>query len=301
MSKAPEELEPVEFKVLLHEELWESSDDIESEVGEHIGLGNVSHGLLASLSLHEVKEDLDRVDDINHKFDSDKSFVLPGDSFMSMVLCGRSISDPLHVNCGKDLDEGVDDQLVDDHKGDEEVPEPDKGRLGVEHVPRHLLLLLLFKPVLSFLIDVVVDHHLLLVLFRHLGDSDLESNLVVVLTGLLPKLVNSLISLELIHFKPLNFSSVLVFLAFAAKTKAGGRETSFLRIFRSLASISSSFIELIRRFDHVTPLFDVVRWKRHILLVKRVISLLVSLSSQLAKDKVADGDAHNSNKIKYLL
>lgn len=90
------------------------------------------------------------------------------------------------------------DKIVNREDGYKEVPGLAKVPLGVDEVPLDLLLVVDDLVVIIFVILNVVDHHFSKVLLRHLLQSGLESQLVIVTSGFGPQVVDSLLTKVLV-------------------------------------------------------------------------------------------------------
>lgn len=60
-----EDLEAVVFSGLIHEQLWDSGDNIKNEVSGQVVLANVDKVLMSSGLLNEVEQDLNQLDDVD--------------------------------------------------------------------------------------------------------------------------------------------------------------------------------------------------------------------------------------------
>jgi hypothetical protein len=193
-----EELQDVKLDWLTHEKAWEGSNNIEEEVAEEVVVGDEIQSWFGSTSLEEVQDDLNQEHNVESKFNLVQGVILLGlESFRLTFLRPRldhCVSTLLFftplVHIHKDKYIRGDKKVIDQEKSDHHVPDLAECSITVNQVP--LKLLLWFSSgslILSFLIDVV-DHHFLEVRFRHLLETSLESQLVVIPSGFVPELID---------------------------------------------------------------------------------------------------------------
>ena len=103
----PEELEMIVHECLTHEELRHCSDYIEEEITGQIVVRNGAQLLVCARLLYEIKEYLDRVDNIDCIFYFDEVLLRLVDSHVFLLLF-----DPDHVNLLEDKYEWRNEQCV---------------------------------------------------------------------------------------------------------------------------------------------------------------------------------------------
>lgn len=188
-----EHLQEIVLEALIEEnQFWDGTNHIKEEITGKVVYRNGLNLLKSSCSLHEVQDDLEKVDDINGPLDVLKG-LLARVFRISEVLIGDWVL--VLVDIWEHNNKWRDEHAVDGQNGNQKVPNFTEGPLSVDEVPFEFWLILIDSAVLVGILVDVIDHHLLQVGLCHLLESGLESQLIVVTSCLHPKLFNTLLLL----------------------------------------------------------------------------------------------------------
>ena len=141
-----ERLEEVPFLSLAHEKHWDRSNDVENEVEGYVIVCNLRQFFMSSCLLNEVKNDLDKVDDIYSQLKLFKCTVFIHCSFSSswiiasyidiyISIFSRYCGQTVFINVLKHQDERSHEQSVNCHDGDQEIPNFAKRSLCIDQIP----------------------------------------------------------------------------------------------------------------------------------------------------------------------
>jgi len=89
-----EDLEAVVFSGLIHEEFWDSGDNIKNEVSSQVILANVDKILMSSGLFNEVEQDLNQLDDVDCNLEF-VELVLPWELFINLETTHSGTRDGL--------------------------------------------------------------------------------------------------------------------------------------------------------------------------------------------------------------
>jgi hypothetical protein len=126
------------------------------------------------------------------------------------------------IEIWEDKNEGNDEHVVNSEQSDQEVPRLAEGSLRVDEIPLELgvLTVLLMVGLIIVIVVDVINHHFLQVCFGHLLKFCLDPQLIVITSGLVPKVLQSFFLLLWALLSPLlDKDIVLVTSSVLAPTK----------------------------------------------------------------------------------